>query len=228
MFEYFRTEKVSQSVKSSGLPPSANVQQSEASSEKESTPFLGNIQLYSIYRFQIPDGQFISRYIFLAQWLGDRKCTPALACCTDTATIQWLSVEAILQEAKQDTARQLMDRFWGYEIVQACQTLQQQHQAGNLASFSSPQIQEFNSNEVLKYLTRQPVSPSGQQRNSSASFSQMLHEAKFAEKDVIKIYCDYVQHCFPSAAMTYCSFYEYFTKIGFSQFDEASLRHIFR
>lgn len=194
----------------------------KAPDKRESVPFLSNYQLFSIYRFQIPSGQFVTRYIYLAQWAVDPKTsgTP-ISCCKDTANLQWLSIEAIVQESKQGSL-QLMDQFWGYEIIMACPILQQMAVQGSPGHFTMPLISEFASVEVMKYLSRQ------RQGNASASFSQMLQEAKFAEKDVLKIYCDYVQHCFPSATMTYCSFYEYFTKIGFLQFDDASLRHIFR
>ena len=207
-------------------PPSSLKESDKLFKQKENINFLINIELFAIYRFQIPDGQFISRYIFLCQWADDNKNIP-ISCCKNTANIQWHSMDAILYDIKQEN-RPLMDRFWGYEIIQACTVLFQQQQ-GNIAmtSFISPQIQEFNSNEVLKYLSRSSANLN-EQRNSTQSFSQMLHEAKFTEKDVIKIYCDYVQHCFPSAAMTYCSFNEYFTRIGILQFDDISMRHIFR
>ena len=157
----------------------------------------------------------------MAQWSVDPKANLPISCCKDTAKIQWISLAAILEEMKLNQNRQLMDSFWGYEVVQVATPLQQMHQ-GTLVNFTSPQLEEFTSTEVMKYLSSERTN------TPTALFSQMLHEAKFTEKDVIKVYCDYVQHCYPSGTMTFCSFCEYFTKIGFIPFDDASLRSIFR
>lgn len=227
----------------------------KSSSEKGKSrcvSFLANFQLFSTYRFQIPDGEVINRYIYLAQWtVGGSSESPSKhspgpspppassppttsasvpRCCKDTSNVQWISIDSIVAEARQNSPVQpLLDHLWGYEVAMVAPALQLQSPPVGTSSlqqqslpYVTPVLQEFSSSEVMKYLSRQ------RQNHSTASFCQMLHEAKFTEADVIKIYCDYVQHCFPSATMTFCSFYEYFTKISFLQFDDGSLRNVFR
>ena len=185
---------------------------------------MTNVQLFDIYRLHIPDGQFISRYTFLAHW---NKAESNVKCCKDTANIQWHSMESIIQDYKQGSSIHILDRIWGYEVVTCAAKLQQLH-SGKLNHLKSPIIQEFTSSEVLKYISRNPSTPTNTRNSSSNLFVHHLHGAKFTEKDVIKIYCDFIQQCYPSMNMTYCSFSEYINKIGFLQFDENTLRNIFR
>lgn len=179
--------------------------------------FLSQVQLYNIYRLQIPDGQFVSRYIFLANW--SLKDNPhKIQCCKDTANIQWHLLDSIGQNV-----RQVLDRVWGYEVAQCVVSLQQLQKSG-AKNFKAPQIQEFTCSEVLKYISRYSSSRSP----SSSLFTGLLNDAKFSERDVIKIFCDYIQHCYPSTNMTFCSFNDYFNRIGLGTGEEASMRNIFR
>ncbi|OTF79911.1 hypothetical protein BLA29_012437, partial [Euroglyphus maynei] len=50
------------------VKPSDNNKAVNVKSKDISAKILTNVQLYNIHRSHIPDGQFISRYIFLAQW----------------------------------------------------------------------------------------------------------------------------------------------------------------
>ncbi|KPM06823.1 serine/threonine protein phosphatase-like protein 6 [Sarcoptes scabiei] len=108
--------------------------------------FLKNVQLYSIYRFQLPDGLFISR-----------------------------------------------------ESVQ----------------YQSPKIFELNSDDIMKYFHRKISSKLDKSKTVDDQLSLLMIESKFTENDVVKIYSDFVQHCFPAMHMPFCSFLEYFKLMDF-------------
>lgn len=170
--------------------------------------FLKNIQLYSIYRFQIPDGQFISRYIFLAYWSG---LDSSLPCCKDNDNIKWVKLENFTS----DQQSQFSDLIWDTELYVIASKLLQPHQ------LIKPIIIEFTSNEFFKCVGHFSASL----RSINA---QLLSDVKFVEKDIIKIYCDFVQHCFPSKNMTFCSFNEYFNKVNLIKCDAINLKQVFK
>lgn len=243
----------------------ASTQKSESSKSTTSpeASFLTDYALFSIFRYQIPDGQFISRYIFMAKWAGEKTAVSAtktegtssksskkkvvkqMSCCTDTANICWVSLKELVKQASEagGVATPLMDRLWGYEVIALAEALLKQHQQQQNMEPILPQIQEFMSAEVLRYVPKPPpptptpgngetppatppVTRSSLIRSATTS---LLAEAKFTEADVVKVYGDYVQHCHPSSSMSLPAFADYIgRKLAFRQYDEAAMRALFR
>ena len=54
----------------------------------------------------------------------------------------------------------------------------------------------------------------------------MLLSSNLSEKDIERLYSDFLDHCFPSMAMAFHSFRVYMTKYGF-QFEDERLTHLF-
>lgn len=193
--------------------------------------FLNNLELNNIYRFQIPDGQFISRFIFMATWAADQEEPNKITCCKDTANIVWVAIESILNMNnvnKSQSNMSVIDCIWGYEVIKYAIIFNGIIKASNNATFTqpahgTPTIRELTGHEVMKYFNN-----SARSNPSNKAFVELLTNAKYKEKDVVKIYCDFVQHCFPSMSMTYCSFSEYLRKLGITQFDDTTLRRIFQ
>ncbi len=265
----FEAQKSESSKSSTSLPATSH-------SEPVYGSFLRDHSLFSIYRYQIPDGQYISRYIFTAKWevVAQAKKTEEgnqttstttkeapkktqaavtlLSCCTDTPHISWVPVEEVLKQAEAG-AGPLFDRLWGYEVVVLAEVLQKQIAdeaaagqpgAAAISTPTAPQIQEFTSGEVLRFVPRPPPPTSSSANGTSstspstptsrsglihAAYTALLAEAKFTEKDIVKVYGDYVQHCHPSSSMTAAAFADYLgRKLGFRQVDESTMKALFR
>lgn len=168
LYSFFLAEitedEQSQQLKKSAVPEPLHA----CSNKNEAVTFLEGIQLFNISRFQIPDGQFISRYIFTANWsVVPKEAKPRVSCCRDTANIQWHAIEEILKDSKLSSQQPLMDRLWGYEVITLAAALQELQKGAQL---HFPQIQEFTSAEVLSKF-----------RPNSACV-EMLTESKFTEK----------------------------------------------
>ncbi|KAF7488631.1 Serine/threonine-protein phosphatase PP1 isozyme 3 [Sarcoptes scabiei] len=179
--------------------------------------FLKNVQLYSIYRFQLPDGLFISRYIFLADWSG---LDSEVVCCKQTANFHWIKLKTILAESKpygsppSSLSKSIVQKFWGNEIEQ-CSHLLNQLKPGESVQYQSPKIFELNSDDIMKYFHRKISSKLDKSKTVVDQLSLLMIESKFTENDVVKIYSDFVQHCFPAMHMPFCSFLEYFKLMDF-------------
>lgn len=164
----------------------------------------------------------------MATWAADATEPNRITCCKDTANIMWVAIEAVLSvnnTGKSDGT--VMDRIWGYEVIKYAIIFNGMISANANTSTAmghgTPTIREFTSHEVMKYFNG-----SARANPANLAFIDLLSQAKYSEKNIVKIYCDYVQHCFPSMSMTYCSFSEYFSKLGITQFDDVTLRRIFQ
>ena len=86
------------------------------------------------------------------------------------------------------------------------------------SSVTNREIVEFSLDDAMMYVPHEPP------RNKE---EEMLKSAIFTEKDINKLYSDFIQHCFPSHFMSYPSFVDYMSKIGWNSTD-IRLHSIFR
>lgn len=224
--------------------------------EYESSAVFEKIMLHSITRIQIPDGEFITRLVYLARWKASDK-----NCCRNTSNIKWLPLNMICDSSISSSTlmktstnssslkntsnmanvasndknfshyQTLMGRFWGSEVVTYAAYLKTTKitTMGQLM-----QVTEQTSSEVFKYVNRvcdKQVSSDKTRNKTLDLFSQFLSDAKFTEMDVVKIYSDFVQHCYPSLNMSFVSFQDYCQRIKMaSYFDEKniSFKNIFK
>lgn len=179
------------------------------------------IVLQSIHRIQIPNGEFIERLVYMARWKATDK-----NCCRNTANVKWIPVSVASDRsalcsgtasklAANGSYADLLSRFWGSEVAEYAELCKAEKKNLHLLS-----VTEHTTDQVFKY---------SNSSDAPAEIVQFISESKFTEADVIKVYCDFVQHCYPSVNMSFASFTDYFAKIGLSgQFTEHSLRATFR
>lgn len=169
------------------------------------------IVLHSIHRIQIPTGEFIERIIYMARWSSSDN-----HCCKNTAKIKWLPISAVrgrLLEKVSSEMAGLMKRFWGSEVAEYAELLEEKY-------LQLLRVAEQTIDQVFKYINS---------TDAPAEIVNFVTDSKFSEADAVKLYSDFVQHCFPSINMSFASFADYFAKVGLvAFFDETSLRAIFR
>lgn len=83
---------------------------------------------------------------------------------------------------------------------------------------ASREIVEFSLDDAMMYVPHEPP------RNKE---EEMLKSAIFTDRDINKLYSDFIQHCYPSHYMSYPSFVDYMNKIGWNPAD-IRLHPIFR
>lgn len=187
------------------------------------------VMLHSIYRIQIPDGEFITRIIYLARWRGSDK-----NCCRNTNNIKWVPLNLIydfangILQPRTDETFLSLNRFWGSEVISYASNLK-------ITKFSSGnqlmQVNEQTSAEVFKYVQRKTGDAKQKPKNKTLDlFSQFLADAHFGEMDAVKIYSDFVQHCYPSINMSFVSFNDYCQRIGLASYldERISLKNVFK
>ncbi|XP_075680358.1 uncharacterized protein LOC113796051 [Dermatophagoides pteronyssinus] len=76
---------------------------------------------------------------------------------------------------------------------------------------------EYSLDSAFQFLPRNPP---------RTDEEAMLLSSNLSEKDIERLYSDFLDHCFPSMAMAFHSFRVYMTKYGF-QFEDERLTHLF-
>lgn len=71
---------------------------------------------------------------------------------------------------------------------------------------------EYTLREAIRFQPRDP--PRTYQE-------EMLRSCHFERGDILRLYSDYVQHCFPSQNMNFVSFYRYMTKLGYEPLESS-------
>lgn len=72
---------------------------------------------------------------------------------------------------------------------------------------------EYTLREAVRYQARDPP------RNPQ---EELLNSCHFERSDILRLYSDYVQHCYPSQNMNYNSFKEYLQKLGYENSNHSS------
>ncbi|RWR99338.1 uncharacterized protein B4U79_13324, partial [Dinothrombium tinctorium] len=83
---------------------------------------------------------------------------------------------------------------------------------------SSGDLQEYSLDEAFQFVPREPL---------RSKEEEMLKSAVFTERDITKLYSDFIQHVYPSIYMSYPAFVDYMAKLGWSTTD-LRLHPIFR
>lgn len=162
-------------------------------------PFT-NPEPINILRIQLPQVlSFVSRITYAVRIAKDTQWQ----CCQNDKRIQWFPAEDVMQGN--------VERLWGPEPYLYGEEAMK-------SSVTNREIVEFSLDDAMMYV------PHETPRNKE---EEMLKSAIFTEKDISKLYSDFIQHCFPSHFMSYPSFVDYMSKIGWSSTD-IRLHSIFR
>ncbi|RWS00809.1 Calcineurin-like protein phosphoesterase, partial [Dinothrombium tinctorium] len=159
-------------------------------------------ELLHVYRIQLPTlARFVTRITYFSQLTHDPK--HPTNCCQSNKSLTWISAEDITNQNIAD--------LWGPEPLVF----------GN--AFLSNNIDrgaytEFTLRDAMKYLPR----------DAPKTFQdELLKSAQFTEKDMTKVYGEFVQHVYPSQYMAFASFSDYMKRIGWTN-NEPDLQSVFR
>lgn len=153
-------------------------------------------ELIHVFRLQMPTiCKFVTRVTFFTQLTHDEKHQGNLSCCQNTKTIQWYSAA--------DVTSQNIPDLWGPEPSVFGEAFLQN-------SIEKGAYTEYTLRDAMKFLPRD---------TPKTFYDEMLKSANFQEKDVARIYSDFVQHCYPSQYMVIPSFIDYMAKIGWQATD---------
>ena len=153
-------------------------------------------------------------------------------CCQDNDILMWVD-EKILDSGT-------LDYMWGPELIDfyrlhiqsssiQLQQQQQQHVDDNSDKSKSywcslstttgrkSSFIEYTLDLAFQFLPRNPP---------RTDEEAMLLSSNLSEKDIERLYSDFLDHCFPSMSMAFHSFRVYMTKYGF-QFEDERLTHLF-
>ncbi|XP_054159498.1 uncharacterized protein LOC128957716 [Oppia nitens] len=147
----------------------------------------------NMFRLQLPQTQIFNTRILYYIKLSDKESD--YKCCSNSGRLRWLSLE----EAKN----RKMPNLWGPELCDFA-TL-----AGKKPKNLT--IVEYSLDKAFSYVPRDPP------RNLE---EEMLKSTNYSEKDIERLYLDYMEHCFPAFYMTLVSFSDYMSKYGFEKMDK--------
>ena len=186
------------------------------------------INLHSLMRIQLPSGEFITRSIYLATWSSEVPC-----CQSTCRTLKWIPLDIICNPSMASAEQvELLAQFWGSEVVTYAGHLNSLKLPKLLASNKISLVSEQTLFEMLKYVNRGDLTEEERTELDSPTtrmFAEFVAAAKYNERDVIKLYSDFAQHCYPSTNMSFTSYKDYCEKIGLGLFlDDARLRKAFQ
>lgn len=169
---------------------------------KENPPYE-NFMCMQVLRLQLPRTmRFITRLIYHFRI----KCNNNegqghfhFQCGQNTDNLEWISLHEITK----------YNNLWGPELLEF---------GNNLNTMKETKISEYSLEEVLLYVPRDPP------RNLE---EEMLKPIHITEKDVERLYEDFLVHCYPSFSMSIESFKCYMKKHEFEK-DDARLVRFFR
>ena len=150
-----------------------------------------------VTRFQVPIYyDFVNRLIFMV-YLDINTNHPNSQCCTSIETLSWLTLDQ-LNHAKT---------MWGPEPVLIFRDSSTQDKFLRSNFFESTVRME------LRFMSKPNC------KNPSPK-EEFVKSAGYLEAECLKLYSDFLQHCYPSQYMNNHSFTKYAMKLGFDQ-DEA-------
>ena len=146
--------------------------------------------LVHLLRIQIPSYYtFICRILFSTELNNDSKHPQN--CCENTKTIQWFSGEDLIGLRVRE--------LWGPEPIVFAEAITTDR-LNRVANYT-----EFTIKEVLKFSPKEP--PKTYQE-------ELVKAGGFDEKEILRLFGQFIQHTFPSQYMTLHSFDNFMTRVG--------------
>uniref|UniRef100_T1K9T8 Serine/threonine-protein phosphatase n=1 Tax=Tetranychus urticae TaxID=32264 RepID=T1K9T8_TETUR len=159
-------------------------------------------ELIHIFRLQVPDFcQFVTRVTFLSQLTHEEKSSGN--CCQPNKTLHWFSADDVINQNVAD--------LWGPEPCVFGEAFL--HNAIEKGAYT-----EYTMRDAMRYMTRDPP---------KTFQDEMLKSANFADKDINRLYSEFIQHCYPSQYMVFPSFVDYMSRIGWPAADR-DLENVYR
>ncbi|XP_075588482.1 uncharacterized protein LOC124494289 isoform X3 [Dermatophagoides farinae] len=130
-------------------------------------------------------------------------------CCENTMRVNWIALA--------DIRARKIDKIWGPEIYQMVQMLLTLESSSS--SLSTKIIEEIPLSNALGLL---------KQTNTEEFYALEHFNLANDHAAIIKIYGNFIKHCYPSTMMSYESFRSYFIKNGDPSLDKDRLLPLFR
>lgn len=163
-------------------------------------PF-SDLQLIEVCDIQMPQTLLIvTRFTWYVKMNGIQM--KHFRCCQDNENVIWVDENKLNQG--------VIDYMWGPELIQIFRSVKDN--VGVDCTYS-----EYNLDMAFQYLPRNPP---------KTEEEAMLCSSNLSEKDVDRLYNDFLEHCFPSMAMAFHSFKVYITKY-IANFKDDMLTHLF-
>lgn len=150
----------------------------------------------------------ISVFVLLEQGPGS-----AFRCCQNSDRVDWLPLSYIYASTAE------VDRVWGPELwvlpmllsLQPAQTA-----AAATAVPGSPRTPEINSNPgiIIRENSLDMALYYLEQQDPAAEEHRLLKGARLSRSQVLQVYADYVEHCWPAFYMCFEAFRAYLLKYG--------------
>ncbi|KAJ6217351.1 hypothetical protein RDWZM_008508 [Blomia tropicalis] len=151
-----------------------------------------------VLRIQLPHTLgFVTRLIYFVQL----SPSTGFVCCQNSKRIKWLSINDIINER--------VEYMFGPELIDFIKLVLKP---------ITQKVTEYSLEEAFFFVPRDPP------RNPEEAMLKSIH---ITEKDVERVYADFIEHCFPSFNQTFESFKCYISKYGFD-INSIRLQSLFR
>ena len=155
-------------------------------------PIIAESKCLQLFRLQLPQTQKFN--IRLIYYIKLETKSSDFKCCANNKRIRWVSLT--------DVQNSHLENLWGPEVV-----IYSRYLSGRIIQ----RIDEYSLDNAFLYVPRDPP------RNLEET---MLKSTNFTEKDVERLYSDFIEHCFPAFFMTLTAFSDYMSKYGFEKMDK--------
>lgn len=157
---------------------------------KKSPPYT-NVECMHMLRFQLTQTlQFITRLIYHIR-LDENHHNEHFKCCHNSDRLEWID--------RKDIVEGKVEHCYGPELVEF---------TARLNSKIELCVSEFSLKEAFIYVPRNP--PGNLEE-------ELLSSVVITEKDIARLYDDFIDHNFPSFYQSFDSFLDYMTKYGFEK-----------
>lgn len=146
---------------------------------KEQPPFIEK-HLLDVFQIQLPHTlNTVTRLIWYVSFNQHMQQNPDFKCCKDTAMLQWID-----QKDLDEQNPNVLEFLWGNEPLEKLLIVET-----SLQEKQTPYsvFDEYSLDIAFKYAPNE---------------QQLLSSANLSEKDVERLFGDFLAHCFPSASMT--------------------------
>lgn len=151
-----------------------------------------DLTLIHVARVQISSERIILRLSYLVTL----KPTEGFGCCERIGRLSWPTIDEILHDG--------LENVWGPEVKISASYI------------STPKSKIFHEYS----LERMPLALLSKPANFEPCLTQLVKSAKITAEQMLLIFEDYLDHCFPSLYMSLESFKAYLIRFGFAKTDQ--------
>lgn len=170
----------------------------------KSKPPFAEFSLLEVFDVQLPHTMdIITRLTWYVQLDPERAKNEHFQCCQNTEKLLWVDIKDIT-----DQNLAVLEFLWDNQPIDKTAVFKQCYE---LKTPIVTSFEEYNLEMAFHNLPRTPPADDEQ---------QLLISANLTEKDVERLYGDFLEHCYPCTTMAQHSFNVYMTKYGLKHTDD--------